>query len=64
MVRRMIKVEDLLGSGSGGSAMSTAMLAAKYLGPGERCVLILTDSVRNYISDQWMMNKEFTNESE
>ena len=59
----MIKKEDDLAGGSGGSAMSTAMLAAKYLGPGERCVVILADSDRNYISDQWMIDK-FTTESE
>ena len=61
MVRRMIKEEGLLGCGSVGSAMSTAMSAAKDLRPGECCVIILVNSVSNYmtklLSDQWMMDK-------
>merc|ERR1712106_338755 len=66
--RRMIKEEGLLCGGSCGAAMAGAMVAAKDLGPGERCVVILPDSVRNYmtkfLSDQWMMDKEFITESE
>jgi len=68
MARRMIKEEGLLCGGSCGAAMAGAMLAAKDLGPGERCVVILPDSVRNYmtkfLSDQWMMDKEFITESD
>ncbi|CAL4083979.1 unnamed protein product [Meganyctiphanes norvegica] len=68
MARRMIKEEGLLCGGSCGAAMSGAMLAARDLGPGERCVVILPDSVRNYmtkfLSDQWMMDKEFITESD
>lgn len=35
--------------GSSGSAMSVAMRAAKDLKEGQRCVVILPDSVRNYM---------------
>ncbi|CAL4248117.1 unnamed protein product, partial [Meganyctiphanes norvegica] len=48
--------------------MSCAMLAARDLGPGKHCVVILPDSVRNYmtkfLSDQWMMDKDFITESD
>jgi len=68
IARRMIKEEGLLCGGSCGAAMSCAMIAAKDLGPGERCVVILPDSVRNYmtkyLSNQWMIEKEFISESE
>jgi len=63
MSRRLIKQEGLLCGGSSGSAMSAAIRAAKEfkLGPDQRVVVILPDSVRNYmskfLSDDWM--KEF-----
>ena len=36
--------------GSSGSALHWALEAAKELGPGQRCVVLLPDSVRNYMS--------------
>jgi cystathionine beta-synthase len=60
MSRRLIKQEGLLCGGSSGSAMAAAIKAIKEakLGKGQRCVVILPDSVRNYMSkflnDDWM----------
>lgn len=60
MARRLIKQEGLFCGGSSGSAMAAALKAIKdaNLGPGQRCVVILPDSVRNYMSkflnDDWM----------
>ncbi|KAK2544907.1 cystathionine beta-synthase [Columba livia] len=52
--------------GSSGSAMSVAVRAAKDLKEGQRCVVILPDSVRNYMSkflnDKWMTKNGFLNE--
>lgn len=39
----------LLAGGSAGSAMSVAVKAAQELREGQRCVVILPDSVRNYM---------------
>lgn len=66
MSRRLIKSEGLLCGtlgdfvsdlilrlgGSSGSAMSAAIRAARdfNLGPGQRVVVLLPDSVRNYMS--------------
>lgn len=69
MARRMIKQEGLLCGGSSGTAMVAAVQACKdfNLGPGQRCVVILPDSVRNYMSkflnDDWMKLNGFTNEA-
>lgn len=45
--------------GSSGSAMAAALKAAKTLGAGQRCVVVLPDSTRNYMSkfldDEWMV---------
>jgi len=60
MSRRLIRSEGLLCGGSSGSAMAVALRAAKdfHLGEGQRVVVLLPDSVRNYmskfLSDQWM----------
>ncbi|XP_017265681.1 cystathionine beta-synthase b [Kryptolebias marmoratus] len=58
MARRLIREEGLLCGGSSGSAMAAAMKMAQQLEEGQRCVVILPDSVRNYmskfLSDQWM----------
>uniref|UniRef100_A0A8B9Q8S6 Cystathionine beta-synthase n=1 Tax=Apteryx owenii TaxID=8824 RepID=A0A8B9Q8S6_APTOW len=52
--------------GSSGSAMSVAMRAARDLKEGQRCVVILPDSVRNYMSkflnDKWMIKNGFLND--
>jgi cystathionine beta-synthase len=63
MARRMIREEGLLCGGSAGSAMCGALRAAQSLGPGQRCVVLLADSVRNYMSkhlnDSWMVESGF-----
>ena len=35
--------------GSSGAALATALKAAKDLKPGQRCVVVLPDSIRNYL---------------
>lgn len=63
MARRLIREEGLLCGGSSGTAMVGAMKAARELGPGQKCVVILPDSVRNYmtkfLSDDWMAEHGF-----
>lgn len=63
MSRRLIKDEGLLCGGSSGSAMHHAIEAARSLGPTQRCVVILADGLRNYmtkfVSDEWMAQKGF-----
>ncbi|MBS0349979.1 MAG: cystathionine beta-synthase [Proteobacteria bacterium] len=63
MARRLIKEEGLLVGGSSGSAVWAALQAAKELKSGQRCLVILPDSVRNYLSkfvnDQWMKQHNF-----
>lgn len=65
MARQLIKEEGLLCGGSSGSAMYCALEACKKynLGPNKRCVVILPDSVRNYmtrfLSDEWMIERNF-----
>jgi len=63
--RRLIKEEGLLCGGSSGSAMWAALQAAKDFGlkADQRVVVILPDSVRNYMSkflnDDWMVTNKF-----
>jgi len=68
MARRLIKEEGLLVGGSSGSAMVAALKVAKQLGPGKRVVVLLADSVRNYMSkflnDGWMIENGFLEEKE
>ncbi|KAJ1973363.1 cystathionine beta-synthase [Dimargaris xerosporica] len=63
MARRLIKEEGLLCGGSSGSALAGALKAARRLQPGQRCVVILPDSVRNYmtkfLNDGWMRDHHF-----
>ena len=64
MARRLIRQEGMLCGGSSGSAMWAAVEVAKELGPGKRIVVVLPDSVRNYMTkfldDQWMHENGFT----
>ncbi len=67
MSRRLIREEGLLCGGSCGSAVVGAIQAAKsLLQPGQRCVVLLADSVRNYMSkflnDTWMYENGFVDE--
>jgi cystathionine beta-synthase len=50
MARRLIKEEGLLCGGSSGTAVAGALAAAKSLKKGQKAVVILPDSVRNYMS--------------
>lgn len=58
MARRLIKEEGLLIGGSSGGAVWAALQAAKNLKAGQKCLVILPDSIRNYMSkfpnDEWM----------
>ena len=63
MARRLIKEEGLLCGGSSGSAMVAALQTAIALDKGEKCLVLLPDSIRNYMSkfpnDDWMKNNGF-----
>jgi cystathionine beta-synthase len=63
MARRLIREEGLLCGGSCGSAVVGAIQAARALGPGQRCIVLLADSTRNYMSkflnDSWMVENGF-----
>lgn len=63
MARRLIRQEGLLVGGSAGSAVWAALQIAKREGPGKRIVVILADSVRNYmtkfVDDRWMRENGF-----
>ncbi|XP_041663393.1 cystathionine beta-synthase b [Cheilinus undulatus] len=63
MARKLIREEGLLCGGSSGSAMAAAVKMAQQLEEGQRCVVILADSIRNYMSkflnDEWMCEKGF-----
>ncbi|XP_059053376.1 cystathionine beta-synthase [Achroia grisella] len=63
MARRLIRDEGLLCGGSSGSAMWGAIQAAKTLKAGQKCVVLLPDNIRNYmtkfISDQWLEARNF-----
>ncbi|XP_045708540.1 cystathionine beta-synthase isoform X2 [Phyllostomus hastatus] len=66
--RMLIAQEGLLCGGSAGSAMAVAVKAAQELREGQRCVVILPDSIRNYmskfLSDRWMLQKGFLKEED
>jgi cysteine synthase A len=61
--RRLIREEGLLVGGSSGAAMWAALEAAKSLEAGQKCLVILPDSIRNYMSkyasDDWMKEQGF-----
>mmetsp|Transcript_54658 Transcript_54658/g.133956 ORF Transcript_54658/g.133956 Transcript_54658/m.133956 type:complete len:543 (-) Transcript_54658:74-1702(-) len=65
MARRLIREEGLLCGGSSGMAVAGALEACRRLGlgKGKRVVVILPDSVRNYmtkfLSDDWMARYGF-----
>ncbi|MCX5741647.1 MAG: cystathionine beta-synthase [Proteobacteria bacterium] len=64
VARQLIRQEGLLCGGSSGSAAWAALQIAKELGAGKRVVVILPDSIRNYLSkfvdDKWMRQQGFT----
>ncbi|MAJ45163.1 MAG: cystathionine beta-synthase [Candidatus Marinimicrobia bacterium] len=62
--RKLIKEEGLLCGGSCGTATWGALNAAKVLKKNQNCLVILPDSIRNYLSkfpnDQWMNEQGFS----
>ncbi len=62
--RQLIRQEGLLCGGSSGAAVFAAMQVSRDLGPGKRVVVILPDSIRNYLSkfvdDKWMRQQGYT----
>ena len=66
MARRMIRQEGILCGGSAGAAVWAAVQVARRA-PGKRIVVILSDSVRNYLTkfldDRWMRESGFTEKS-
>ena len=63
MARRLIKEEGLLIGGSSGGAVWAALQKAEHLNAGDKCLVILPDSVRNYLTkfvdDEWMDEQGF-----
>jgi cystathionine beta-synthase len=63
VARQLIRQEGLLIGGSSGAAVWAAMQVCEELGPGKRVVVILPDSIRNYLTkfadDRWMRQHGF-----
>lgn len=63
MARRIIREEGLLVGGSSGSTVWGALQVMKRLKKGEKCVIILADGIRNYLTkfvdDKWMQANSF-----
>ncbi len=61
--RLLMSEEGLLVGGSSGAAMWGALHAAKSLSKGQKCLVILPDSIRNYMSkfasDEWMKTQGY-----
>ena len=62
MARRLIREEGLLCGGSSGASMACAVKAAADLKPGQKCVVLLPDGVRNYMTkfldNNWLADRE------
>ncbi|KVZ04181.1 pyridoxal-phosphate dependent enzyme [Burkholderia stagnalis] len=62
MTRRLIREEGLMCGGSSGSAVCAALEAARTLGAGKNCVVVLPDGLRNYmskfLSEKWLADHE------
>jgi len=67
MARRLIREEGLLVGGSSGTAVWAALKAAHRLKKGQKCLVILPDGIRNYMSkfvdDNWMRTNGFLEET-
>ncbi len=63
VARQLIRQEGLLCGGSSGAAVWAAMQVCRDLGRGKRVVVILPDSIRNYLTkfvdDRWMRQQGF-----
>eukprot|EP00163_Fabomonas_tropica_P033766 TRINITY_DN9063_c0_g1_i1.p1 TRINITY_DN9063_c0_g1~~TRINITY_DN9063_c0_g1_i1.p1 ORF type:complete len:548 (-),score=199.62 TRINITY_DN9063_c0_g1_i1:1541-3076(-) len=68
LARQLIREEGLLCGGSSGTALYGALQAAKDLKKGQTCVIVLPDSIRNYLSkfvtNAWMVDHGFLEEEE
>ena len=66
--RRLISEEGMLVGGSSGTAVAAAMKFAKDLPADKRVVVLLPDSIRNYITkflnNDWMYESGFISEEE
>jgi cystathionine beta-synthase/cysteine synthase A len=64
MARRLIKEEGLFVGGSSGSTVWAALKAASGLKKGQKCLVVLPDSLRNYMTkfldDRWMEKHGFS----
>jgi cystathionine beta-synthase/cysteine synthase A len=64
IARKLIKDEGLLCGGSSGTVVWAALQAAQTLSEGQKCLCILADGIRNYLSkfidDNWMKEKGFS----
>ena len=63
MARRLIKEEGLFIGGSSGGAVYAGLEVAQSLSSNQNCLILLPDSIRNYLSgfvdDKWMQDNEF-----
>ena len=63
MARRVIKEEGFFVGGSSGSAVWAGLKAAEKLSEGQNCLILLPDSIRNYLSgfvnDGWLKENGF-----
>ena len=63
MARKLIKDEGLLCGGSSGSAMVAALKSAKILKSNQKCLVVLPDGIRNYMTkfpnDDWMRDQGY-----
>ncbi len=63
LARRLIREEGLLCGGSSGSVIAAALEKAVRLEKGQKCLVLLPDGVRNYmskfLSDEWMKEQGF-----
>jgi len=61
--RELIKTEGLLVGGSSGTAVYAALKSAKELNEKHKCLVLLPDSIRNYLTkfvdDNWMSKNNF-----
>ena len=63
MARKLLREEGLLCGGSSGSAVVAALRVSSSLQSSQTCVVILPDSIRNYmtkhLNEDWMIENQF-----
>jgi len=70
MARRLLREEGLMCGGSSGSAMYCAIDYIKQhkIGKGKRCVVLLPDNIRNYMTKHlnmdWMYERGYVTEEQ